>query len=136
MWYILVGWWVLVVICGDFGCFWWFFGVFSHICCSYLSYLLSYLYHICHTFFWHIGNFYGTSKIFYTNLIHTRGQLWSEVWRTCRTFSGRKWLLKEKIAIFWHKYWFFEKFFFGRLCPREFLVISICHKIVLKAQFF
>jgi len=28
-----------------------------------------------------------------------------------------------------------KKIFFGRLCPRAFLVISICHKIVLKAQF-
>ena len=111
-------------ICGTYwlvgGCWWWFvvilvvfgdFSVFSvifvvqicHICC-----------HICIIF---LILFHATSAIFYTNLNHTRGQLWSEVWRTCRTFSGRKWLLKEKIAIFWHKYWFFEKIFFWSIMP-------------------
>ena len=37
-------------------------------------------------------------------VFHPRGQLWAELLQTLRTFSGRKWLLKEKIAIFWHKY--------------------------------
>ena len=125
-------WWfvVILVVFGDFSVFSVIFVVqICHICC-----------HICIIF---VILFHGTSKVsmcheifFYTNLIHPRGQLWAELLQTLRTFSGRKWLLKEKIAIFWHKYWFFEKIFFGRLCPRAFLVISICHKIVLKAQFF
>ena len=132
-------------ICGTYwlvgGCWWWFvvilvvFGDFLVFSVIFVAHICHICCHICIIF---VILFHATSTIFmphrqfFTQILFT-----PELSQTSCTFSGQKWLFLGKKAIFWHKYWFFEKkIFFGRLCPRAFLVISICHKIVLKAQFF
>ena len=65
-----IGW--LLGVSGDFGYFWLFFGVFSHICCSYLSYMLSHLYHICHTFNATSKSSHATNN-FFTQFLFTPG---------------------------------------------------------------
>ena len=127
------------------GCWWWFvvilvifgdFLVFSVIFVVHICYICC---HICIIF---VILFHGTSKVsmcheifFYTILVHPLGQLWAELSQTSRTFSGQTWLFLGKNSLFCTNIDFSKKKI-GRLCPRAFLVISICHKIVLKAQFF
>ena len=121
-------------ICGTYwmvgGCWWWFvvilvvfgdFSVFSvifvvhicHICC-----------HICIIF---VILFYGTStismchKFFFTQILFVPGGNFGPNCRArCARLVVENGFFRKKIAIFWHKYWFFEIFFLVDYAPGHF----------------
>ena len=114
---------VILVVFGDFSVFSVIFVVhICHICC-----------HICIIF---VILFHATSAIFvphrqfFTQILFTAGGNFGPNCHKRHAHLVVKNGFLGKNSYFLAQILIFRKNFFGRLCPRAFLVISICHKIV------